>query len=89
MRFANELGIRVMLAEFSPIPKTPDGEACRGLVDLDEPLWHNKTVFPYVLLGADRVRRLKELQHDLNRSIESAAPQPTRLAAPGQGAFTS
>src|SRR5262249_23664176 len=28
MRFAHDQGIRLMLAEFSPIPGTPDGEAC-------------------------------------------------------------
>ena len=33
MRFANSLGIRVMLSEFSPIPGTPDGELCRQWID--------------------------------------------------------
>ena len=27
MRFAHDIGMRVMLSEFSPIPGTPDGEA--------------------------------------------------------------
>ena len=36
MRLVHSLGIRVMLAEFSPIPGTPDGEQCRQLVDMDE-----------------------------------------------------
>ena len=40
MRFANSLGIRVMLSDFSPIPGTPDGELCRQYTNLDEPLNH-------------------------------------------------
>jgi len=66
MYFAHGLGLRLMLSEFSPIPGTPDGEHCRQWIDLDEPLWHNKTVFPLVLLGTSEVQRLKELCRALN-----------------------
>lgn len=69
MRFANSLGIRGMLADFSPIPGTPDGEYCRKWVDMDEPLFHNKTAFPILKLGFDEVNRLKDLQRSLNRSL--------------------
>ncbi len=69
MRFVHRLGIRGMLADFSPIPGTPDGEACRRWVDLDEPLMHNKTAFPIIRLGFDEVNRLKDLQRALNRSL--------------------
>jgi radical SAM superfamily enzyme YgiQ (UPF0313 family) len=69
MRFVNSLGIRGMLADFSPIPGTPDGELCRKWVDLDEPLMHNKTAFPVILLGFDESNRLKDIQRSLNRSI--------------------
>ncbi len=72
MRFAHGLGLRVMLSEFSPIPGTPDGERCREWVDLDEPLWHNKTVFPLLLLGAEEVQRLKTLCRELNRRLGHA-----------------
>jgi len=72
MRFANSLGIRGMLADFSPIPGTPDGEAARQWVDMDEPLLHNKTAFPITLLGFDQTNRLKDLQRKLNRSL----PEP-------------
>jgi len=71
MHFVNGLGIRGMLADFSPIPGTPDGELCRKWVDLDEPLMHNKTAFPIILLGFDETNRLKDLQRQLNRSISS------------------
>ncbi len=69
MHFANSLGIRGMLADFSPIPGTPDGEYCRKWVDMDEPLLHNKTAFPNILLGFDETNRLKDLQRKLNRNI--------------------
>ena len=69
MRFVNSLGIRGMLADFSPIPGTPDGEYCRRWVDMDEPLMHNKTAFPIILLGFDETTRLKDLQRKLNRSL--------------------
>ncbi|RPI22523.1 MAG: radical SAM protein [Acidobacteria bacterium] len=68
LRFAHSLGVRSMLAEFSPIPGTPDGELCRQLVDLNEPLWHNNTLFPIVLLGERTVLRLKDLCRELNAS---------------------
>ncbi len=71
MRFVHSLGIRGMLADFSPIPGTPDGEYCRRWVNMDEPLTHNKTAFPIILLGFDETNRLKDLQRRLNRSIQS------------------
>ena len=71
MHFAHGLGLRLMLSEFSPIPGTPDGERCRQWIDLDEPLWHNKTVFPLVLLGAAEVQRLKALCRALNGRLEA------------------
>jgi radical SAM superfamily enzyme YgiQ (UPF0313 family) len=69
MHFIHSLGIRGMLADFSPIPGTPDGEYCRQWIDLDEPLMHNKTAFPILLLGFDETNRLKDLQRKLNRSL--------------------
>jgi pyruvate-formate lyase-activating enzyme len=73
MRFVHSLGIRGMLADFAPIPGTPDGEACRKWVDLDEPLMHNKTAFPIIRLGFDEVNRLKDMQRVLNRSLATEA----------------
>ncbi len=72
MHFAHRLGLRLMLSEFSPIPGTPDGEYCRQWVDLDEPLWHNKTVFPLRFLGVESVGRLKTLCRELNGSLDRA-----------------
>jgi radical SAM superfamily enzyme YgiQ (UPF0313 family) len=76
MRFAHRMGIRLMLSEFSPIPGTPDGEQCRQWVDLDEPLWHNKTVFPLLLLGTAEVHRLKMLCRQLNQRLDRAPAAP-------------
>ena len=66
MRLAHTLGIKIMLSEFSPIPGTPDGEQCRRWIDLDEPLWHNKTAFTILRLGGSEVERLKRLTAELN-----------------------
>jgi hypothetical protein len=38
---------------------------------MDEPLFHNKTAFPNILLGFDETNRLKDLQRQLNRSLHS------------------
>jgi len=72
MEFVHELGIRVMLSEFSPIPGTPDGEKCREWIDLDEPLCHNKTAFCIRFLGEERVNRLKSLCRELNQMLGRA-----------------
>ncbi len=74
MHFVNSLGIRGTLADFSPIPGTPDGEYCRQWVDMDEPLMHNKTAFPIILIGFDESNRLKDLQRKLNRSLPNIHP---------------
>jgi radical SAM superfamily enzyme YgiQ (UPF0313 family) len=70
MQFVNSLGIRGMLADFSPIPGTPDGDYCRKWINLDEPLMHNKTAFPIMLMGFDESNRLKDIQRRLNRSLQ-------------------
>ena len=74
MRLASKLGIGVMLAEFSPIPGTPDGELLRGkgAIDLDEPLWHNKTACAIATLGQPEVDRFKQLCRDLNRVVRQS-----------------
>jgi radical SAM superfamily enzyme YgiQ (UPF0313 family) len=66
MKFVNNLGVRSMLAEFSPIPGTPDGKLCEKYIDMNEPLMHNKTAFPIILLGNDKVNRIKDMCRKLN-----------------------
>ena len=81
MAFAQGLGLRVMLSEFSPIPGTPDGEQCRRWIDLDEPLRHNKTAFVIQRLGALESNRLKTLAGRLNQR----RPLPGGKPIPNQG----
>lgn len=69
IHFVHRLGIRVMFSEFSPIPSTPGGQVSQKWVDMEEPLWHNKTVFPILLFGEIKVNRLKELCRRLNRRL--------------------
>ena len=71
MRYANSLGIQIMLSDFSPIPGTPDGDLCGSIVDLSEPLNHNKTAFPIFYLGDKTVNDYKQLCKQLNRNIKN------------------
>jgi hypothetical protein len=82
MHFAHQLGIRVMLSEFSPIPGTPDGERCRHWIDMDEPLRHNKTAFVIARLGASEINRLKTLAGRLNERLASRSAEATRPVTP-------
>lgn len=70
MRFVQSLGVRGMLADFSPIPGTPDGDYCIKWVNMNEPLMHNKTTFPVILLGFEEANRFKDLQRKLNRAVK-------------------
>jgi hypothetical protein len=83
IQLAHSLGIRVMLSEFSPIPNTPDGEQCRRWVDLDEPLWHNKTAFTALRLGVAEVNRLKRLVNELNHRLKPKMPNPVEALSSG------
>ena len=69
IRLVNSLGIRGMLADFSPIPGTKDGRMAEKWVDMKNPLMQNKTAYPIISLGCERVNQLKELQNRLNQTI--------------------
>jgi len=69
MEFAHSLGIKILLSEFSPIPGTPDGDLCAKLVDLNEPLWHNKMVFTHHIIKEDIVNMLKNKCKSLNNKL--------------------
>ena len=71
MKFVSNLGVRIMLAEFSPIPGTQDGELAEKYVDMNEPLMHNKTAFPIILLGSEKVNRIKDMCHKLNQKVQN------------------
>ncbi len=67
MKFVNSLGVKIMLAEFSPIPGTVDGKFCEKYIDLNEPLLHSKTAFPIILLGSEKINRIKDMCRKLNQ----------------------
>jgi radical SAM superfamily enzyme YgiQ (UPF0313 family) len=69
MKFVHNLGARIMLADFSPIPGTPDGRLAEKYVGMNEPLMHNKTAFPIILFGDEEVTRIKDMCRKLNDSL--------------------
>ncbi len=69
MEFIHSLRIRIMLADFSPIPGTFDGNRCKEYTDLSEPLNHNKTAFTIRRLGSHAVSELKARCRQLNELL--------------------
>lgn len=71
MQDVNSLGVRSMLADYSPIPGTPDGEKCIKKLNLTDPLAQNKSAVPVWLYGFDEINRLKNICRKLNRNLQS------------------
>jgi len=69
INFVSGCGIKVMLAEYSPIPDTPDGESCAKFVDLSEPLFHNNSVFPLFTFGKEKMQKIKDLVRNKNKEL--------------------
>ncbi len=66
IRFAHELGVRVYLEEYSPVPGTPD-YARSGLPEDADPLMHNNSALPLYSPGRYHdFQLLKDLNHRLN-----------------------
>lgn len=66
INYAARLGLKITLAEFSPVPGTPDFEKS-GLKDKD-PLWHNNSIFPlHPLADWPKFQQLKDLVKAVNR----------------------
>jgi hypothetical protein len=72
MKYVNSLGVRSMLADFSPIPVVADAKLSEKFVDMTEPLMHNKTVFPIKVYGDQRVNRIKDMCRSLNHKVKSS-----------------
>ncbi len=71
IRYAGEYGVKVRLAYFSPIPNTKEWEIMErnGLLPMkDEPLVHNKVLFPYLWskITSEKLEYLKKLQRKIN-----------------------
>ncbi|MCX7703658.1 MAG: radical SAM protein [Planctomycetota bacterium] len=72
IREGAKLGVRLMLAEYSPIPNTPDGENAFKRFRIDghsEPLLTNNTFFTELVLGGENVQKLKEQVRSHNRTL--------------------
>jgi len=68
IRFLNDLGVRVSLAEFSPVPGTKLFEHYGP--QFSEPLLHNNSVFGY--FGREKIREFWEIKNytrQLNRNL--------------------
>jgi len=68
---AHAAGVRVRLAQYSPVPGTELFDQARRAsgMDLSEPLLHNNTAIPAGALGWAAYRRLKDFARDLNRRL--------------------
>ncbi len=68
--FANDLGGRIHLSEYSPVPHTKDYERLEGKIKtlLDkEPLYHNNIVFPYISgIDQNKLREIRSIVKFLN-----------------------
>jgi len=79
--FVHSLGLRTILAAFSPIPGTRTfGELQAAGAAPEEPLLQNNTVFPSLggVFTAAEVRRLRELAASANRRLPGAAGRDLR-----------
>jgi len=60
IKYASDLGIKVFLVEYSPIPGTEDWQKYK--FDFKDPLLHNNSIFPlYGVEDWDRFQELKDL----------------------------
>jgi len=74
-RFVNKSNALCRLAEYSTVPKTMSFQRAKeiSVLDLSEPLNHNKTLAPFRFpsFGLDDVRLLKDLAHSQNHKLLS------------------
>lgn len=70
IRYAHEQGAKILMADYSPIPGTPEGDAVHALLPSRDPLWHNKSLFAlHTPVGRQRLQQLKDLAHRLNQEL--------------------
>jgi radical SAM superfamily enzyme YgiQ (UPF0313 family) len=70
--YVNSLGLRSHLAEFSPVPGTPDGDCALKSFPSD-PLVQNKTFYSSVAVTEEELNRMKLLSKRLNSSLTCAS----------------
>lgn len=71
LRFLESKKIRPRLSEFSPIPGTPDGDACAAKTDLAEPLNHNKLAWTLRFYGEPCYQKIKETANSISKDVRS------------------
>ncbi len=74
VKFAHRLGVRVVLAEYAPIPGTPEWQRAveMGLLTVDaDPLLHNKAIYPCAGPEADMAawEKFKQQVREKNRKL--------------------
>jgi pyruvate-formate lyase-activating enzyme len=72
VHYVNSLGLSSHLAEFSPIPGTPDGDLALKPLSPD-PLVQNKTLYSSLALTEEKLSRIKLLARRLNSSLTSVS----------------
>ena len=71
LRFLESRKVRPRLSEFSPIPGTPDGDACAGKTGLAEPLNHNKLAWTLRFYGESIYQKIKETANSISKEVRS------------------
>jgi tRNA A37 methylthiotransferase MiaB len=64
IRFLHDLGVRTVLSEFSPVPKTKLYDDCPQAIK-DEPLLHNNSIFP--LLDKQQTKKALSVKKELRQ----------------------
>ena len=65
----SDLGIKVMLADYSPIPHTPLFAEAQKYLNLDDPLMQNTSVFALRYFGEEKLQEIKTLKNTCNAKI--------------------
>lgn len=67
----DNMGVSVYLAEFSPVPRTPlfDHVRATSRYDLDEPIFHNNSIFPALKKPDwERIQHIKNMVRSLRKN---------------------
>lgn len=82
--FVNSLGAKVHLAEYSPIPGTKDWQKIKadGLIESDDPLLQNNSIYPLWRTRENEMQRLKDLVKVLNYSTRLNLPLKNWIISP-------
>jgi radical SAM superfamily enzyme YgiQ (UPF0313 family) len=65
----SDFGIKVMLADYSPIPHTPLFVEAQKYTELDDPLTHNTSVFALRYFGEEKLQEIKTLKNVCNAKL--------------------